>query len=117
MDEVIRSRPEIALDDFLPIFLSSSMVLVFGALFVGIYTLVKMGILKKIYTPLAYLFWILQAYCMYFVAIKLQVDPIVGKILAVVMIAYLTFPHLYYYLTHTAETEEEYENQKIKKGK
>ncbi len=47
LGEVVRNRPEIALDDFLPIFLSSSLVLVFGALFVGIYTLVKMGYLKK----------------------------------------------------------------------
>ena len=56
LGEVVRNRPEIALDDFLPIFLSSSLVLVFGALFVGIYTLVKMGYLKKFYMPFAYLF-------------------------------------------------------------
>ncbi len=31
LGEVVRNRPEIALDDFLPIFLSSSLVLVFGA--------------------------------------------------------------------------------------
>lgn len=107
LDEVIRTRPEIALDDFLPIFLSSSLVLVFGAVFVGIYTLVKMGYLKKVYMPFAYLFWILQAYCMYYMATKLQVGPFVGKVLVIIMIAYLTLPHLYYYLTSKAE--EEYE--------
>ena len=58
LGEVVRNRPEIALDDFLPIFLSSSLVLVFGALFVGIYTLVKMGYLKKFYMTIAYIFWI-----------------------------------------------------------
>lgn len=80
LGEVVRNRPEIALDDFLPIFLSSSLVLVFGALFVGIYTLVKMGYLKKFYMPFAYLFWILQAYCMYFMATRLQVGDFVGKV-------------------------------------
>ena len=108
LGEVVRNRPEIALDDFLPIFLSSSLVLVFGALFVGIYTLVKMGYLKKFYMPSAYLFWILQAYCMYFMATRLQVGDFVGKFLFITMIAYLTLHHLYYYLNRKAE--EEYEN-------
>lgn len=108
LGEVVRNRPEIALDDFLPIFLSSSLVLVFGALFVGIYTLVKMGYLKKFYMPFAYLFWILQACCMYFMATRLQVGDFVGKVLFITMIAYLTLPHLYYYLNSKAE--EEYEN-------
>jgi hypothetical protein len=31
MEPILIIRPEIALDDFLPIFLSSSLVLVFGA--------------------------------------------------------------------------------------
>ncbi len=35
LGEVVRNRPEIALDDFLPIFLSSSLVLVFGAFLLG----------------------------------------------------------------------------------
>ncbi len=57
LGEVVRNRPEIALDDFLPIFLSSSLVLVFGALFVGIYTLVKMGYLKKVFICLLHIFF------------------------------------------------------------
>ncbi len=40
-------RPEIALNDFLPIFLSSSFVLLFGLFFVAIYTLVKLDVIKK----------------------------------------------------------------------
>lgn len=110
LDQIVRTRPNIALDDFLPIFLSSSLILVFGAIFVGIYTLVKMGYLKKIYMPLGYIFWILQACCMYYIAIKLQVGPFVAKILVIVMIAYLTLPHLYYFLNKKAE--DEYENNK-----
>lgn len=110
LDGIVRTRPDIALDDFLPIFLSSSLILIFGAIFVAIYTLVKMGYLKKIYMPLGYIFWILQSYCMYYIAIKLQVGPLVAKILVIVMIAYLTLPHLYYYLNKKAE--DEYENNK-----
>lgn len=108
LGEVIRNRPEIALEDFLPIFLSSSMVLVFGAFFVGIYTLVKMNYLKGYFMPFAYLFYILQAYCMYFMATKLQVGEFVGKVLVITMIGYLTLPHLYYYLNSKAD--KKYEN-------
>ena len=106
--EVIRVRPEIALDDFLPIFLSSSFVLVFGVLFVGVYTLVKMKLIKGDLMPLAYLFWGLQAYCMYFMAVTIQVGPVLEKILMIAMLAYLTLPHLYYYLNQKAD--EKYEN-------
>ncbi|PKN14135.1 MAG: hypothetical protein CVU67_07225 [Deltaproteobacteria bacterium HGW-Deltaproteobacteria-24] len=106
--EVIRVRPEIALDDFLPIFLSSSFVLVFGVLFVGVYTLVKMKLIKGYLMPLAYLFWGLQAYCMYFMAVTIQVGPVLEKILMIAMLAYLTLPHLYYYLNQKAD--EKYEN-------
>jgi hypothetical protein len=108
LSEVVRTRPEIALDDFLPIFLSSSLVLVFGVLFVGIYTLVKMGLIKGYLMPLAYLFWLLQAYCMYFMAVTIQVGPFVEKVLVIAMIAYLTLPHLYFYLNQKAD--EKYEN-------
>ena len=108
LSDVVRTRPEIALDDFLPIFLSSSFVLLFGVFFVGIYTLVKMEYLKGYYMPLAYLFFGLQAYCMYFMATTIQVGPFVEKVLLIAMIAYLTLPHLYYYLNQKAD--EKYEN-------
>lgn len=101
-------RPEIALNDFLPIFLSSSFVLLFGLFFVAIYTLVKMKVLKKVYMPLAYLFWGLQAYCMYFMANKIGSEPFMVKVLMTTMVAYLTLPHLYYYLNQKAH--EKYEN-------
>lgn len=109
LNEVVRVRPEIALDDFLPIFLSSSFVLLFGVLYVGIYTLVKMKFMKGYYMPLAYVFWGLQAYCMYFVAVTIQVGPMVEKVLLIAMIAYLTLPHLYYYLT--VKADEKYEHK------
>lgn len=100
-------RPEIALDDFLPIFLSSSFVLVFGLFFVAIFTLVKMKVIKAIYMPLAYLFWGLQAYCMYFMAVKIQSNPFTVKVMMLAMLAYLSLPHLYYYLN--VKADEKYE--------
>ncbi|MFY9073648.1 hypothetical protein CRU99_07455 [Malaciobacter mytili] len=107
MDVVFIRRPEIALDDFLPIFLSSSFVLLFGLFFVAIYTLVKMDKLKKIYMPFAYIFWGLQTYCMYFFATKIQSDSFTVKVLMITMICYLILPHLYYYLN--LRSEERYE--------
>ena len=101
-------RPEIALDDFLPIFLSASFVLLFGLFFVAIYTLVKMNVIKAVYMPFAYLFWGLQAYSMYFMAIKIQSEPFTVKVLMATMVAYLTLPHLYYYLNQ--KVDEKYEN-------
>ncbi len=107
MDVVFIRRPEIALDDFLPIFLSSSFVLLFGLFFVAIYTLVKMGKLKKIYMPLAYIFWALQTYSMYFFATKIQSNSFTVKVLMITMVCYLILPHLYYYLN--LRSEERYE--------
>lgn len=107
MDPVLIIRPEIALDDFLPIFLSSSFVLLFGLFYVAIYTLVKMGKIKSFYMPFAYIFWILQTYCMYFFATKIQSNPLTLKILMVTMVCYLILPHLYYFLN--LRSEERYE--------
>ena len=58
-------RPAIELDDFLPIFVSSALVLVFGGFYVGIYTAVKVQLLKSWAMPFAYIFWVLTAYCLY----------------------------------------------------
>lgn len=98
-------RPEIALDDFLPIFLSASFVLLFGLFFVAIYTLVKMEVIKKFYMPFAYFFWGLQTYCMYYMAVKIQSEPFTVKVLMATMVAYLTLPHLYYYLNQRAHEQ------------
>lgn len=108
LNEIVRSRPEIALNDFLPIFLSSSFVLIFGVFFVAIYTLVKMGLIKGYFMPFAYLFWGLQTYCMYFMAVTIQVEAFTQNVLMLAMLAYLTLPHLYYYLNQKAD--EKYEN-------
>ena len=58
-------RPEIALDQFLPIFIESSLVLVFGVGYAAIITLAKMGYFSKKWMPVGYLFWALQTYFLY----------------------------------------------------
>lgn len=107
MEPILIVRPEIALDDFLPIFLASSAVLLFGLFYVAIYTLVKMEKLKSIYQPFAYVFWVLQTYCMYYVATTIQSNHFTVKALMVTMVCYLILPHLYYHLNQRAE--ERYE--------
>ncbi len=107
MEPILIVRPEIALDDFLPIFLASSAVLLFGLFYVAIYTLVKMEKLKSIYQPFAYVFWVLQTYCMYYVATTIQSNHFTIKALMVTMVCYLILPHLWYYLNQRAE--ERYE--------
>ncbi len=105
---VYLNLPEIPLDQFLPIFLSSSFVLLFGLFFVAIYTLVKMEYLKPIFMPFAYFFWVLQVYCLYYVAVALGSDQFTVKALFMAMIGYLVLPHLWYYLNQ--RSEERYEH-------
>ena len=54
MVEEVVMRQDIPLDDFLPIFVSSALVMVFGGFYVGIYTAVKVNLLKKWTMPIAY---------------------------------------------------------------
>ncbi|NOX15697.1 MAG: hypothetical protein GXP61_06700 [Epsilonproteobacteria bacterium] len=100
-------RPIIELNDFLPIFVSASLILIFGAFYAGIVTLVKMQKLKKLYMFLAYFFWILQIYCTYFLTMKIHSQPFTVKAMMIAMFAYLMVPHIYYYLI--TKSEERYE--------
>jgi len=99
--------PQIPVDQLLPIFLSSSAVLLFGLFYVAIYTLVKMELIKKVYMPAAYFFWFLQTYCLYYVMQAFGSDPFTVKILLLAMFGYLLLPHLYYYLNQKAEDRYE----------
>jgi hypothetical protein len=101
-------RPEIALGDFLPIFVSSALVLVFGGFYVGIYTAVKVEILKKWAMPFAYLFWVLTAYCLYIMGSLMHVGEFTAKALVVAMIGYLLLPHAVYYMQHRVHEENEH---------
>jgi len=101
-------RPEIALDDFLPIFVSSALVLVFGGFYVGIYTAVKVNILKKWAMPFAYLFWMLTAYCLYTMGSLMHVGDFTAKALVIAAIGLLLLPHAVYYMQDRVHKENEH---------
>ena len=102
MDTLI-VRPEIALDQFLPIFVESTLVLVFGVGYAAVITLSKMGYFSKKWMPVGYLFWVLQTYFLYDFAVLIQSNHFTMKVLMVTMIIYLFVPHLYFYLVDEAE--------------
>jgi len=102
MDTLI-VRPEIAVNEFLPIFVGSSLVLVFGVGYAAIITLSKMGYFSKKWMPVGYLFWVLQTYFLYDFAMRIQSNDFTIKVLMVTMIAYLFVPHLYFYLIDESE--------------
>lgn len=101
-------RPEIALDDFLPIFVSSALALVFGGFYVGIYTAVKVKLIRTIFMPLAYFFWLITAYCLYIMGSLMHVDNFTAKALVVAMIGYLLLPHAVYYMQDQVHEENEH---------
>jgi len=105
-------RPIIQAQDFLPIFISASLILVFGLFYASIITLVKMQILSKKYDILAYMFWGLQVYSTYFMTEKMHSQPFTVKAMVIAMFAYLMVPHIYYYLI--TKSEERYDNNKLK---
>ncbi len=116
--ETVAIRPEIALDLFLPIFLESSFVLIFGVGYAALITLSKMGYFSKKWIPIGYLFWALQTYCLYDVSVMIQSNEFTSKVLMVTMVAYLFIPHLYFYLITEADkrynpiTDKSIEQQK-----
>jgi len=105
--EALFTRPEIALDMFLPIFVVSTLVLVFGVGYAGIITLSKMGYFSKKWMIVGYLFWALQTYCLYELSIMIQSELFTTKALMITMIAYLFVPHLYFKLIEDSEKRYE----------
>ncbi len=101
-------RPEIAIDKFLPIFIESTLVLVFGVGYAAVITLSKMGYFSKKWMPVGYLFWALQTYFLYDFATLIGSNHFTIKVLMVTMFAYLFVPHLYYMLITSGEAR--YEN-------
>ncbi len=98
MSDIFINRPEIATGDFLGIFVSASLILLFGLFYVAIFTLVKMGYLRRLYMPLGYLFWGLQTYATYYMTAHMHSSSFTTKVMIVAMFGYLILPHLYYYL-------------------
>jgi len=101
-------RPEIALDDFLPIFVSSTLVLVFGGFYVGIFTAVKVKLLKPWTMSIAYLFWSLTAYCLYLMGSLMHVGEFTAKSLVVAAIGILIVPYAVYYMQNQVHEENEH---------
>jgi len=101
-------RPEIAVDDFLPIFVSSALVLVFGGVYVGIYTAVKVKILKPWAMTIAYFFWALTAYCLYLMGSLIHVGDFTAKALVVAAIGLFLLPFAVYYMQHQVHEENEH---------
>ncbi len=102
MDTVI-SMPPIAANEFLGIFVVSTLVLVLGVGYAALITLSKMGFLSKKWIPFSYLFWILQTYSLYDLSARIHSSPFTFKVLMVAMMAYLFAPHVYFYLVEQAE--------------
>jgi len=102
-------RPEIALNQFLPIFIESTLVLVFGVGYAAVITLAKMGYFSRKWMPVGYLFWALQTYFLYDFSVLIQSNHFTLKVMMVTMVAYLFVPHLYFYLISAAD--ERYEDK------
>ena len=107
VEEAIILR-DIHIDDFLPIFVSSGLVLVFGGFYVGIYTAVKTKLLKGWAMPIAYLFWILTTYCLYLMGSLMHVNDFTAKALVVAAIGLLLLPHAVYYMQDNVHRENEH---------
>ena len=101
--------PEIAPDQFLPIFVISTLVLVFGAAYAAIITLAKMGFFSKRWMGVGYLMWILQTLSLYELAVLIHSNHYTTKVLMVTMVAYLFIPHLYFFLV--SESDKRYEGE------
>jgi len=102
------STPDLSAGEFLPIFISATLVLVFGVLYAASITLTKMGYISKKWGYIGYLFWMLQTYSLYFMAVRIHSNTFTQKVLIVTMIAYLFIPHLYFRLI--TDIDKKYEN-------
>jgi len=113
MIDPVMANTGIALDEFLPIFIYSTLVLVFGGFYVGIYTAVKVKVLKKWFMPLAYVFWLLTTFSLYKMGVLMNVNEFTAKALIIAMIGYLLLPHAIYYMQDQVHEENEHEPESI----
>lgn len=94
-------------ESFLGIFVSAASVILFGAIYVGIFTVVKMEKIKQFYIAFAYMAWGVQAYSMLTLAVLVKSEPFTQKVLLAAMVGYLLIPHLIYFLVRV--THERFE--------
>lgn len=95
-------------ESFLGIFVSAAFVILFGAIYVGIFTVVKMEKIKKYYLAVAYSAWGIQAYSMLMLGMLIKSEPFTQKILFGAMVGYLLIPHVIYYLVHASHERFEH---------
>ncbi|HEY9204092.1 MAG TPA: hypothetical protein VLB84_20465 [Bacteroidia bacterium] len=105
--EVLMTQ-DILVEDFLTIFVSSTLVLVFGGFYVGIYTAVKVKLLKNWAMPFGYIFWVLTAYCLYLMGSLMHVNDFTAKALVVAALGLLLLPHAVYYMQDRVHEENEH---------
>lgn len=108
MAQEITAVQDIFVGDFLTIFVSSALVLVFGGFYVGIYTAVKVNMLKGKYMFVGYIFWALTAYCLYLMGSLMHVNELTAKALIVAAIGLLLLPHAVYYMQDRVHEENEH---------
>jgi len=106
--ETLSITPEISAHEFLPIFISATLVIIFGALYAAAITLSKMGFIPRKWSHAGYIFWILQTWAIYDMAVRIHSNPFTIKILIITMIAYLFIPHLYFKLV--SDIDKRYED-------
>ena len=108
MEQNVILTPQIASGDFLTIFVASALVLVFGGFYVGIFTAVKVKLLKPWTMIVGYGFWLLTAYCLYLMGSLMHVDKFTAKALVVAAIGLLLVPHAVYYMQDHVHRENEH---------
>lgn len=108
MEQNVILTPQIASGDFLTIFVASALVLVFGGFYVGIFTAVKVKLLKPWTMIVGYGFWLLTVYCLYLMGSLMHVDKFTAKALVVAAIGLLIVPHAVYYMQDHVHRENEH---------
>jgi len=104
---------DIPSDDFLPIFIVSAMVILFGMAYAGFFTIVKLKLVKRYFMVFAYLSWAVLVGCMYYLGELLKVEPYTQKVLIGAMFGYLAFPHVVYFLLDKVHNRFEHESNQI----
>lgn len=108
MAQEITAVQDILIDDFLPIFIASALVLVFGGLYVAIYTAVQVQLIKRWYLGVGYVFWGLTAYCLYIMGSLMHVNELTAKALIVAAVGLLLLPGAVYYMQDQVHRENEH---------
>ncbi len=104
---------DIPSNDFLPIFIVSAMVILFGMAYAGFFTVVKLKLVKRYFMVFAYLSWAILVGCIYYLGELLRVEPYTQKVLIGAMFGYLVFPHIVYFLLDKVHNRFEHESNQI----